>query len=168
MEYIGPFRGATYFMSLYYRSRFHYVLPTNGFEYDFPTAQHAVEAAKCQNSTIARSMIIACGDDPKRVHLYGKNHPATPLYNNLFLPMLEEILVLKFPGNSTEQNFVLSQRLMDTGDSYIVYFNYWHDNKLGVCACNRCNNGKIGLNLLGLMLMDRREVLLSQAMGMTS
>jgi predicted NAD-dependent protein-ADP-ribosyltransferase YbiA (DUF1768 family) len=160
VDFIGPFRGATYFMSLYYRSRFHYTLPTNELEYDFPTAQHAIEAAKCPTAASARSLLNTAGPDPKLARRYGQSHVTSPLYHSIYYPMLEEILALKFPLNSNDSNFTLSQRLIETGERYIVYFNYWHDNNLGVCACTRCGAGANGLNMLGLLLMDRRDTLL--------
>jgi predicted NAD-dependent protein-ADP-ribosyltransferase YbiA (DUF1768 family) len=146
-------------MSLYYRSRFHYTLLTNGLEYDFPTAQHAVEAAKYSTTMQARTTLTLAGEDPKAIHRMGKNCSRTSQYEALFIPMMEDILALKFPLDVAQPNFVLSERLMGTGDAYIVYWNYWHDNKLGVCACNRCSHGSLGNNLLGLMLMNRRDTL---------
>lgn len=46
----------------------------------------------------------------------------------------------------------LAQRLLETGEKYLVEGNTWNDTLWGVC------NGR-GRNLLGLMLMEIRKLL---------
>lgn len=64
--------------------------------------------------------------------------------------VMEELLALKF-GSGSE----LGNRLLDTGDAVLIEGNTWHDQTWGDCRCGRCVQP--GMNLLGWMLMRRRE-----------
>lgn len=72
---------------------------------------------------------------------------------------MREILYEKF-----SQNPEVRQKLIDTGDSLLIEGNTWCDNFWGRCICVDCW-GKyiIGQNILGLLLMELREKLASDA-----
>ena len=49
----------------------------------------------------------------------------------------------------------LRQKLLDTGDAYLIEGTTWHDNYWGICTCDRC--GGRGQNKLGQLLMEIRK-----------
>lgn len=61
--------------------------------------------------------------------------------------VMYEVVLSKFI-----QNDDLRAKLLDTGDAKLIEGNHWNDNYWGVC------NG-VGLNKLGKILMEVREVL---------
>jgi predicted NAD-dependent protein-ADP-ribosyltransferase YbiA (DUF1768 family) len=151
MSVIGPFRGEYYCFTSYFRTPIEYTLPTNGYRGVFNTLEHVVQAAKCPSASQAIAFLRAYGFDPRAAHKYGQTLAQIhPQFEARLIPMLEDINILKF-----HRNAATVERLMKTGTDYLIYYNYWHDTTLGVCACKRCNN--TGRNLLGAILMGIRN-----------
>lgn len=53
----------------------------------------------------------------------------------------------------------ISSALRATELKPIIHINYWHDNNLGVCLCDRCPG--YGNNLYGFILMSIRDMLIT-------
>jgi predicted NAD-dependent protein-ADP-ribosyltransferase YbiA (DUF1768 family) len=150
MSVVGPFRGEYYCFTSYYRSPLQYTLPTNGYAGHFQTLEHIIQAAKCSTREEAQRFNNNFGNDPRLAHKQGLVNGRHHLYDAYFAPMLEDINILKFTTHTD-----LANRLVKTGSDYLVYYNYWHDTKLGVCACSTCR--QTGNNLLGVILMGIRS-----------
>lgn len=50
----------------------------------------------------------------------------------------------------------LQQKLLDTGNTILIYGNTVHDNSLGTCYCTECSHGT-SENLLGKILTEVRD-----------
>ena len=68
---------------------------------------------------------------------------------------MKDLNLQKFQNNLDQK-----ERLLATGDAYIVEANDWHDNFFGECVCENCPKDKMPeggpLNHLGKILMEVR------------
>lgn len=70
--------------------------------------------------------------------------------------IMREVVWIKFNSNDE-----LKQKLLDTGDSYLIEGTVWHDGIWGICIkkdCQKCKD-QPGKNLLGKILMETRQKL---------
>lgn len=63
---------------------------------------------------------------------------------------------MKFVTDLKYDQPYFKEKLLATGDCYIEETNWWHDNTYGNCSCDKCKD-IIGLNHLGLIIMEKRE-----------
>ena len=92
---------------------------------------------------------------PNQAKKFGKTVKLRPDWEQIKEQIMYELLLIKFQSNLT-----LKEKLINTGDSYLIEGNYWQDRYWGVCP----PKGEIiknGLNRLGELLMRVREELKS-------
>lgn len=151
---IGPFIGSHFYMSSYFKAPFYWTTPTNGYSGLFYTAEHAYCASMVTSEHLASDCILHARDDPRLIHRATLRAVKHPQFASMLPLILWEIEMAKF-SNLDNQN--IASLLLDTSSMPIINFNYWHDNTLGVCMCDRCSG--TGLNLRGVVLMMVREEL---------
>lgn len=141
MNSINGFRGENYFLSNFYRTKVVY----DGLEY--PTAEHAFQAAKCTNS-----------QDKEKIRTTKSSQMAKRLGRKVLLisnwdknknSIMESILRAKF------QQLPLKQLLKNTDNRQLIEENKWHDIYWGVCKCSKHKSN--GQNILGTLLMKIRD-----------
>jgi ribA/ribD-fused uncharacterized protein len=131
MTQILQFRGEYRFLSNFHPVNIEY----EGIEY--PSTEHAYQACK---STDENTRILVSKMSTKDAKDFGKNVKYRDDWVDVKVPLMKNLLMLKF------QNEELKQKLLATGDDYIVEGNDWGDTFWGVC------NGR-GHNMLGVLLM---------------
>lgn len=71
--------------------------------------------------------------------------------------LLKDIIKSKF---SVKLKSKIGQKLLETNDKEIIWFNLLDDNELGKCFCQTCRDNKVeGKNLFGKILMEVRNEL---------
>ena len=120
-----------------------------------PTLEHDYQAAKYPHLPDLAYAILTAPTANAAKQIANKNRDnKRPDWNEISLGLMWRLLCIKFgPANPG-----LARRLQATGNALIVEGVWWNDHHYGVCYCKRCN-GKIGLNHLGLMLMEIRDML---------
>lgn len=117
----------------------------------YPTVEHAFAAAKTNDLDCKRR--IALTGSPSRAKQLGCQAVLRTGWDQyLRYTVMEELLALKFMSGSE-----LGDRLLDTGDAVLIEGNTWHDQTWGDCRCGHIACRPPGMNLLGWMLMRRRE-----------
>ena len=119
---------------------------------EFPTAEHAYQAAKVKSPDI-KTRIKNC-HTPAEAKDFFEIHNIKPDNDWTIekkLIVMEQILMIKFGGKEP----LLTRALLATGDAVLIEGNNWNDSFWGVC-----NN--IGENNLGKILMKIREELFRQ------
>jgi ribA/ribD-fused uncharacterized protein len=115
------------------------------FESDvYPSAEHAYVAAKTQDLEMRRA--IKAVPTAGKVKRLGRNLVLRPGWNQMRLAVMRLILASKFKHQP------LADLLLATGDATLIEGNHRGDRFWGVC------NGT-GRNNLGLLLMERRDLL---------
>jgi N-glycosidase YbiA len=138
MTAISLFDGEYHFLSNFYRREV-------VFDHrSYPTAEHAYQAAKCDDSGDARR--IALLRSPGRAKRAGATVTMRPGWNLIRIEVMGDVLAAKFADEE------LAARLVATGDRLLEEGNTWGDTFWGVC------DGE-GENWLGRLLMQRRAVL---------
>lgn len=146
---ITSFSGSYRFLSNFYR------VPS-GFLYEgvrYTTVEHAFQSAKTLDPTWKKK--IQCAPTPDRAKALGKRCPLRPDWEAVKIPIMRELLFLKFRAD-----FLLRCSLISTGDALLIEGNYWGDRTWGVC------DGQ-GENHLGKLLMQVRAELQTIAMDNT-
>ena len=133
---IFGFDGDNRFLSNFYPS----VVSYN--DYDYPTVEHAYQAAKTLNPTQQTEIRLA--PTPSQAKRLGRYVHMRHDWNDVKVGIMESLLRQKFIGYHE-----LSKKLYDTGDLYLEETNSWGDTFWGVCS------GK-GQNVLGNLLMKIR------------
>jgi len=138
---IGPFVEEYFFLSNFYLGApFTY----KGIEY--PTAEHAFQAAKTTNYADHRFVLNAVS--PNEAKRRGRRVGLRSDWEYSKNKVMHDIVYAKF-----SQNPHLKKKLLETGEEELVEVNYWGDTYWGT-------NSKLeGLNKLGLSLMKVREEL---------
>ena len=83
----------------------------------------------------------------------GRSVKLRPDWEQSKYQIMKEGLTLKFLTHKD-----LADKLLATGDAWLIEGNYWHDNTWGDCQCPRCITID-GKNWLGTLLMDIRRSL---------
>ena len=124
---IDNFHGEHFFLSNFFESPFWY----NGRQWK--TVEHAFQAAKCLNGAdYDKIHAAATPGEAKRV---GRKVALIPMWNYKRVNVMRDCLRMKFL-----QNDELMQKLLDTGNEYLVEGNNWHDNfwgdnhKIAICS----------------------------------
>lgn len=148
MEAIKEFDGKYAFLSNFYESPVIF----QGVEY--PTAEHAFQAAKC-SSTVEREAIRRA-PTPGKAKRLGRHCDLIPDWEDVKRTVMTNIVWSKF-----NESIDLKTKLLATGNALLVEGNTWHDNTWGNCTCDRCRDQE-GLNWLGEILMEVRESIRGQ------
>lgn len=135
---IDRFSGDYAFLSNYYPS----VIVWGHDKEEFPTVEHFFQAMKTWSITQHEAIRTACcpGEAKKLGRRCTLREDWDEVKNDFMLTGLRK----KF------EDPVLRQKLIDTGNEFLVEGNTWHDTYWGVCE------GK-GRNMLGTLLMQVRE-----------
>jgi hypothetical protein len=171
---VGPFIGQWYPLNPYAST------PFVGRVFDrlflFPTMQHAMIAVSTTVDNTER-MLRHSNADPRLAKSWGRSYGIThdvvrpaDLFN-LMLEMYAGPILPNAMSNNNLYMYGATNRypinasnvvtvLTGTRNEDIVYFNYWHDNFLGICACDKCKARTMtGHNMYGAMLMAIRQMI---------
>ena len=111
------------------------------------TSEHAYQAAKTDDpAAFAAIRAAATAGEARRM---GQAVRLRDSWEDEKLGVMREVVTAKF-----EQNPVLVERLLATGDRPLIEGTTWHDNFWGTCRCSRC--GDRGRNELGKLLEELR------------
>lgn len=139
---INSFKGEFDFLSNFYDFPMHY----RGL--NFPTAEHAFQAAKAKYSVDV--LWVQQASTPGIAKRRGRQVDIRPDWETSKNSVMRAILFNKFSHTA------LAEKLLATKDEELVEGNYWHDNYWGICFCNSCSNGQ---NHLGKLLMQTRKLI---------
>ncbi|MDZ4344103.1 MAG: NADAR family protein [Candidatus Binatia bacterium] len=110
----------------------------------YPSVENAYQAAKTLDKK-ARKPFETC--KPGEAKRAGKALPLRDDWHDVKISVMRDLLQQKFhPCGS------LSKKLLATGDAKLMEGNNWNDRYWGVSPV-----GGVGLNLLGILLMDVRQ-----------
>lgn len=117
----------------------------------FPTVENFFQAQK-SNDILEKTRI--CGATPGMSKKLGRAVALRKDWEEIKLKVMRAALDLKFPNlvAKNNQNVLLTEMLLDTGDAYLEEGNTWGDTYWGTV------NGA-GQNWLGVLLMARRTAL---------
>lgn len=139
---ISGFNGSYRFLSNFYPS------PINFEGRDYPSVEHAYQAAKTEDDALRATIVGLSAGEAKRA---GRGLKLRADWDDVKLTIMLTLLRKKF------RDPMLAAALLQTGDSELEEGNYWHDNFWGNCTCVRC--GPDGENHLGKTLMKVRTEL---------
>ena len=122
----------------------------DGLEY--PSVEHAYQAAKTFNITIRTKILNE--NRPGDVKRIGSKITLRLDWDEVKFKVMKELVFQKF-----NNNYGLKNLLLKTGDRYLEESNPWHDNTWGNCTCVRCSHIP-GKNMLGKILMEVRSQLI--------
>jgi N-glycosidase YbiA len=114
------------------------------------STEHAFQAAKTLD--MAKRQSISTLLKPAEAKRAGHRLDLRDNWNNIRVKIMWDVVLAKF-----QQNYLLREKLLQTGECLLVEANRWHDNFYGVCYCDSC--GGYGQNYLGRTLMYVREQL---------
>lgn len=117
---------------------------------DYPTVEHAYQAAKTLNP-IERKLIGAA-KTPGQAKRLAKKCSRRDNWDVIKLPVMRNLLEQKF------NYYSLRQKLVATGSATLIEGNWWNDTFWGVCKGE-------GQNYLGRMLMAIRDELHNRDFG---
>ena len=139
MTKINSFKGKYSFLSNF---------ATTVFKYDgvlYTSVEAAFQAAKTDDIELKRRIAQYSPEEEKK---YGRKVKLRPDWNTVRVPVMKELLRLKFNSDM----FGYKQALLNTGDAYLEEGNTHHDTFWGTCD-------GVGENQLGKLLMEIREEL---------
>lgn len=140
MSEITRFEGEYAFLSNFYHS------PVTFSEIEFPTVEHAYQAAKTLNQKYRRN--IAKLPSPSKAKQIGRVIPLREDWEEVKVGYMTALVTAKF-----ETHDYLAVKLLETYPAELIEGNYWRDTFWGVC------NG-VGENMLGKILMQVRQEIL--------
>jgi ribA/ribD-fused uncharacterized protein len=144
-ETIMQFRGQYAFLSNFYP------VPVQFGTQNYPTLEHAFQAAKCPDDEAHVSAILAA-PTPGNAKYIGRRCKLRPDWEESKDRVMLGLLRLKF------YKPYLKACIISTGGAVLIDGNYWHDNYWGHCECLRCSR-LTHANKLGLLLMQVRSEL---------
>lgn len=117
----------------------------------YPTNEHFFQAMKTLDPKERQA--IATADTPGQAKRMGRSVELRPDWEQSKYQIMKKGLTLKFLTHKD-----LADKLIATGDAWLIEGNTWHDNTWGDCHCPQCLlvDGK---NWLGTLLMDLRREL---------
>ena len=111
----------------------------------FPASENAYQAAK----TLDRNAREAFREmTPYEAKKEGMKLTLRKDWDHVRVRIMRDVVTNKFDGNK-----ILFKQLLDTGDKYLEELNWWKDEYWGVDV-----NSKTGLNMLGEVLMNLRDL----------
>lgn len=114
----------------------------------FPTIEHAYVYCKYANKPVDLEQFLDL--TAGQVKRLGQSIDVRSDFDDIKVDLMVELVCCKF----SDANPILKQKLIDTSERYISETNSWGDTFWGV------NTEGVGLNLLGKIIMARREQLL--------
>lgn len=141
---IDSFSGDYAFLSNFYPSPIKFNIEDD-VEFTAPTAEHYFQSLK--TPSMEEGIGILCAKTPGEAKRLGRK---CILHKDW--EITKDAVMLKVLREKFTQNPDLAQKLIATGDEFLVEGNTWNDTFWGVC------DGK-GRNMLGFLLMDIREEL---------
>lgn len=138
MEAIQEFQGEYRWLSNFWPAE---------VEYDgdiYPSVENAYQAAKTLDKK-ARKPFETC--KPGEAKRLGKVLPLRDDWHEVKLTVMRSLLQQKFHSCGS-----LSKKLLSTGDAKLMEGNNWNDRYWGVSPV-----GGVGLNMLGVLLMEVRQ-----------
>ena len=145
-QVISKFEGEHEFLSNFYPSKIIYDIDDGHIIYA-PTVEHAFQAAKTINWLEEPDILTA--PTPGKAKRLGRKCELRKDWEEVKDNIMRKFLCKKFAIPE------LRQKLLDTGDAYLIEGTTWHDNYWGICTCDRC--GGRGQNRLGQLLMEIRK-----------
>lgn len=150
---IRGFRGEYYFLSNFSNSPF--TITFDGVTYTMLTGEHGFHAAKfaCMISGDPHAFLqkMSQASTPGKAKSLGRSIKIdVAKWNSISFRCMERVVELKF-----DQNPDLAQNLIETNPALLVEENDWGDQLWGTVKGE-------GKNQLGLILMSRRQALLTQ------
>lgn len=133
---ISSFQGKYRFLSNFYPA------PVKLDDIEYPTVEHAYQAAKTFDPT--QRFLVCIAPSPGRAKAAGRHLSLRSDWEQVKLEVMENLLRQKFRKNP------LRTMLIETGDAELIEGNEWGDTYWGVC------NGE-GQNHLGQLLMKIRN-----------
>jgi len=143
---IDKFDGEYRFLSNFFFSQVYY----EGIGY--PTVEHAYQASKTLDFDKRKFISKISWNKAGQVKRMGQKLSLRLNWEDLKISIMEDLINQKFINEN------LKIKLKDTSEEELIEGNYWHDNFWGNCKCKKCID-KPGLNMLGLILMRRRDLL---------
>lgn len=140
---IDDFRGDNQFLSNFAPAP----VTLEGMEY--PTVEHAYQAAKTQDA--GERQMIRLASTPDLAKKMSRKLTRRPDWPEVKVDIMRELVWQKFQGHPD-----LKELLLATGDAELAEGNTWHDNFWGSCRCAQCAASP-GQNWLGRLLMEVRE-----------
>ena len=137
MNKIDCFDGEYAFLSNFYDSP----IEKDGIVY--PTNEHFFQAMKTLDNEERKR--IAAAETPGKAKRMGRSVKLRPDWEQSKIQIMKEGLTLKFLCHKD-----LAEKLVATGDVWLIEGNWWGDTYWGVC------NG-VGHNMLGNLLMEIRR-----------
>lgn len=147
---IFNFHGANGFLSNFHKSLIEY----DGHQYQ--SVEHAYQAAKATIPEWEEAIRLA--ETPAKAKLKGRKCPIRKDWEEVKLGIMKQCLIEKFTKHDD-----FSNKLLGTGNSYLVEGTVWHDNVFGICLLDGCNKCRdiVGENHLGNQLMEIRALIAS-------
>lgn len=149
MSMIDSFKGKNAFLSNFS------VGPVTVFGLTFLTAEHAYQAAKTTSKEELQTVLAA--KTPAAVKKAGRKLTLRPDWEEIKVSVMGRVLEAKFPLGQNG----LSVKLMKTDPAHLVEGNNWGDTFWG-CVQSVPGGPWEGSNHLGMLLMERRGILLTQ------
>jgi ribA/ribD-fused uncharacterized protein len=141
---IKEFKGQNFFLSNFFPHKIFY----KGFE--FASGEHLFNALKTLNREEA-------------IHVMDASTPGEAKHRGRRVTLREnwdDVERFTAMRNTVGAKFIsggpLATYLVNTGDSFLIEGNTWHDNVWGDCICGRPSCQTQGQNHLGLLLMELR------------
>jgi|CXWL01.1.fsa_nt_gi ribA/ribD-fused uncharacterized protein len=88
---------------------------------------------------------------PSQARKEGQQLEIRPNWDNVKVDVMRKVNLYKYVKHSD-----LTDKLLATGDAYLMEGTWWHDNFWGVCTCAACKLTP-GQNNLGRVLMEIRK-----------
>jgi ribA/ribD-fused uncharacterized protein len=144
-ERITSFRGQHHFLSNFHASP----VELDGME--FPTVEHAYQAAKTENVDTRRK--VQAMETPAQAKRYGARLKRRADWQAINLHLLHDLILQKFTRYPD-----LRAQLLATGNTELMEGNDWGDDFFGVVWHEAAQEWR-GQNQLGKILMQVREEL---------
>jgi ribA/ribD-fused uncharacterized protein len=111
----------------------------------FQTSEHLYQALKTTDPSEVRA-VISC-QTPGESKRLGATLTLRPDWDSVKDRAMEICVAHKFAANPD-----LLEKLLDTGSTYLLEGNTWHDNYWGGCQCDNCTfvdwHNKLGYTLM--------------------
>ncbi len=144
-EPITDFRGEHAFLSNFYAS------PVTLDNAEYPTVEHAYQAAKTDDFELRRR--VRAAKSPNAAKQMGKRIPRRDDWFDVSLTIMEDLIRQKFTRYPD-----LAAKLLATGETLLIEGNNWNDRFFGA-VWDSHREAWVGENHLGRMLMTVRAEL---------
>ena len=135
-------------------SNFH-ITPVKYEGITYLSSEHAYQAVKTLDNSMRE--MISQATSPSKAKKMGFSVTIRDNWNTIKYQIMEDIVRIKFNSNKE-----IADKLIATGDRYLIESTTWHDCDWGICIKKNCEKGcknKRGKNNLGNILMKIRKEL---------